>query len=93
MFALASVRWHLGATHSAIALMWSWSENMVASAIKLVPLGHSAGQRVLFEVGTLLPGLCAMGFALRDDDIAGGAPGLALASASHETQRTRLFRS
>jgi urease accessory protein len=93
MFALASARWHIQARHAAIAMMWSWCENMVASSIKLVPLGHSAGQRLLYEAGALLPELCVAGFALERDCIAGGAPGLALASAAHETQRTRLFRS
>jgi len=93
LFALASVRFVIPAQSAACALMWSWSENMVAAAIKLVPLGQRAGQGLLFEAGSAIPALSAMGLALDDEDIAGGAPGLAMASARHELQRTRLFRS
>lgn len=93
LFALAAARWSINASSAAVALMWSWCENMVAAAIKLVPLGHSAGQRMLFTAGAMLPALCATGFALQHQHIAGSAPGLAIASSAHELQRTRLFRS
>jgi urease accessory protein len=93
LFALAAARWNIKSSSAAVALMWSWCENMVAAAIKLVPLGHSAGQRVLFSAGAMLPTLCESGFALEQRYIAGSAPGLAIASSAHESQRTRLFRS
>lgn len=93
LFARAAVRWRIPVQEAAGALLWSWCENMTAAAMKLVPLGQSAGQRLVFEAGSLIPALCAAGVGLEDDAIGGGAPGLAIASGRHEQQRTRLFRS
>jgi urease accessory protein len=93
MFARAAVSWRIPVQAAAGALLWSWCENATAAAMKLVPLGQSSGQRLLFEAGALIPVLCAAGVSLDDDAIGGGAPGLAIASARHEQQRTRVFRS
>ncbi len=74
-------------------MSWSWLENQVLAAIKLVPLGQVAGQRMLLALGARFPPSSRAATALDDDDIASFAPGLALASARHETQYSRLFRS
>ena len=63
------------------------------AALKAVPLGQVAGQRMLLALGAQIPGAVAAARALDDDDIANFAPGFALASARHETQYTRIFRS
>jgi len=76
-----------------IAYVWSWLENQVMAAIKAVPLGQVAGQRLLLTLGERIPGALAVARAVADDDVASFAPGLAHASARHETQYTRLFRS
>ncbi len=93
LFALAAARWRLGCDAAATALLWSWCENVTAAVVKLVPLGQRDGQRILFEAGTRIPQVLRTGLALDDDAIAGGMPGHAIASARHEVQRTRLFRS
>jgi len=93
MFALAAVRFQVPLADAAAALLWCWCEHVVAAAVKLVPLGQSAGQRLLFAAGGRIPALAAQGLALPDEDIAGAAPGLAIASAAHEVLHTRLFRS
>jgi urease accessory protein len=59
----------------------------------LLPLGQLAAQRVLAALGALVPGACSAADALSDADIGATLPGLALASALHETQYTRLFKS
>ena len=76
-----------------IAYVWSWLENQVMAAIKAVPLGQVAGQRLLLTLGARIPAALAAAKAVADEDVASFAPGLALASARHETQYTRLFRS
>jgi urease accessory protein len=76
-----------------IAYLWSWLENQVLAAMKLVPLGQLAGQRLLHVLGTKIPAVVAAAGSVVDDDVASFAPGLALASSRHETQYTRLFRS
>jgi len=76
-----------------VAYLWSWLENQVIAAMKLVPLGQVAGQRLLHGLGATIPAVVTATASMADDDITTFAPGLALASARHETQYTRLFRS
>ncbi|MGR9051920.1 MAG: urease accessory protein UreF [Gammaproteobacteria bacterium] len=93
MFTLAAARWRI-AKHDALAgLLWSWLENQVLCAIKLVPLGQAAGQRLLFELGAGIPAWVELASTLGDADIGGSAFGQALASSRHEVQYCRLFRS
>ena len=68
-------------------------ENAVLAAMKSIPLGQVAGQRLLLELGERLPAALAVARAQPADAIASFAPELAIASARHETQYTRLFRS
>lgn len=93
LFALALVRWEIPLDEGAEAYLWAWCENQVAAAIKLVPLGQTAGQRMLLELAGPVGEAAAAGLALEDDAIGGTAPGLAIASSLHETQYSRLFRS
>jgi urease accessory protein len=93
LFALACSSWRVPLEAAAAALLFGWSENQVAAAVRLVPLGQSAGLRILSRLGGRIPAVVAVGLALTDSQIGQGAPGLALASAWHETQYTRIFRS
>jgi urease accessory protein len=72
---------------------WSWAENQVSAAMKLVPLGQSSGQRMLAKLIGMLPAVVDQALELPDDRLSNFAPGLAIASSRHETQYTRLFRS
>ena len=91
--ALASVAWGIPCEESLLGYAWGWVENQVAAAVKLVPLGQTDGQRVLHALAARLPALVDLALSLGDDDIGAAAPALAIASAAHETQYTRLFRS
>lgn len=93
MFALAAVRWRIPLEDALLGYLWSWCEGQVAAAVKLVPLGQTAGQRILSRAVAAIPKAAARGLALADDDIGGSAPGLAIAGSRHETQYSRLFRS
>jgi urease accessory protein len=92
-FAVAAVAWSIGPEDACAGYAWAWCEAQVAAAVKLVPLGHTAGQRMLLELGLETPAAVAAAAACRDDEIGASLPGLAIASALHETQYTRLFRS
>ena len=92
-YALAARGYGIGKDMALVAYVWSWLESQIAAAIKCVPLGQVAGQRLLKALGTRIPGAVALARATADDDVTTFAPGLALASARHETQYTRLFRS
>jgi len=73
------------------ALGWSLIENLALAAVKLVPLGQDAGQRLLHAVAAGLP--AAIDHAHDDAAPTNFAPMLAILSSTHETQYSRLFRS
>ena len=93
MFSLAAVRWHIAARETLGGYLWAWSENQVLAALKLVPLGQSAGQRLLHRLIDSMPDIVAHALTVRDDAIGVGVVSLAMASALHESQYSRLFRS
>lgn len=93
MFALAAHHWHITLADAATGYVWSWCENQVAAAIKLVPLGQTAGQRILSHLLSKIPAAVQQGLSLGDDKIGMVSQGLGIASALHETQYSRLFRS
>jgi urease accessory protein len=72
---------------------FGWAENMVQAAIKSVPLGQSAGQRMLARLCTEIPAAVTLAQSLDDDSRQAFTPMLAIHSARHETQYSRLFRS
>lgn len=76
---------------SLTAAAFGWAENMVQAAVRAVPLGQSAGQRLLALLVERIP--AAVEFALAADEPIAFAPRLAIASARHEVQYSRLFRS
>jgi len=93
MFALAAVRWEIDINQAATGLLWSWLENQVAAAIKLVPLGQTDGQRLIGQLLEEIPALLVEAQQLSDNEIGSCLPMLAILSAQHETQYSRLFRS
>lgn len=92
-FALAARAFAVPADAAVAACLWSWLENQVLGALKTIPLGQVAGQRILLALGGSIPEVVARAAGIADDDVASFAPGLAIASARHETQYSRLFRS
>ena len=92
-FAALAADWDVAPEDTATGFAWSWCENQVAAAVKLVPLGHSAGQRMLRSLGGAVERAVSAAFACGDAEIGCMAPGHALACAWHETKEVRLFRS
>jgi urease accessory protein len=93
MFTLAGVRWQLAPAETAAGYLWSWTENQVLAGVKLIPLGQSAGQRLLHQLIKAMPVLVEEAMSVTDEDIASSGASLVLGSALHESQYTRLFRS
>ncbi|MCX7098837.1 MAG: urease accessory protein UreF [Methylococcales bacterium] len=92
-FSYAAVKAGVSQRDTALGYLWSWLENQVLCAVKLVPLGQVAGQRLLTDLTAHIPDCVDTGLALADDELGGSAFGLALASSRHEMQYSRLFRS
>lgn len=92
-FALAAV--HTGAPlHEALLThAFGWAENMVQAAIKCVPLGQSAGQRMLSALADAIPPIVDAAIAQADGERQAFTPMLAILSSQHEAQYSRLFRS
>lgn len=92
-WAAVAAAWRIAEADALTAYLWSWCENQTMAALKAVPLGQSAGQRLLLALGGELDAIVARALTLPEDDWSNYAPGLAIASSRHETQYSRLFRS
>lgn len=92
-FALLAGCWQINLEEAAMGYVWSWLENMVMAAVKIVPLGQTKGQLALIDLNTEAAKAVQDGLTVTDDQLGGSCPYLALSSSLHETQYTRLFRS
>jgi urease accessory protein len=89
-YAFAVQRLQLDPREALVAYLWSWLENQVMAAVKAVPLGQTAGQKILLSLGGKLE---AIADAAPSVSLSNFVPGLAMLSSLHETQYSRLFRS
>ncbi|NYT45074.1 urease accessory protein UreF [Pollutimonas thiosulfatoxidans] len=90
--------WALGIPRRAglAAYLFSWLENQTMAALKTVPLGQVAGQRILDQLRLCIPQACTDASRRAASDppcLHTLAPQLAILSSRHETQYSRLFRS
>jgi urease accessory protein len=90
-YAVAVRHWRIEPREAVVAYLWSWLENQVMAAVKAVPLGQTAGQKILLSLGGRLEAIAEL--SLPEESWSNFAPGLAVLSAKHETQYSRLFRS
>ena len=93
LFAIAATHWQVEFESAALGFSWSWLENQIAAATKLVPLGQTQAQLLLGELQPTLSEAIALSKTIDEDDIGAGLPAVAIASCLHETQYSRLFRS
>src|ERR1700761_7752400 len=63
-YAFAAAHWAIPAEAALQAYAWSWTENQVAAAMKAVPIGQVAGQRILAGVARDIPSIVAKATAL-----------------------------
>jgi urease accessory protein len=92
-FALAAAQAGATPDQALLSFSFGWAENMVQAALKAVPLGQSAGQRILARLAADIPDVVAAALALDDAHRQAFTPRLAILSAQHEHQYSRLFRS
>lgn len=91
--ALSAQALGLSAADGLLALGWSLLENLCSAALKLVPLGQSQSQALLRRLSLRLPDALAIAARYDADSACNAAPMLAIWSARHESQYSRLFRS
>ncbi|MFG1299062.1 urease accessory UreF family protein [Xanthobacter sp. V3C-3] len=75
------------------AFLLATAQNLVSAAIRLAPIGQTAGTRVVAGLAPALRALAAEAAMLTLDDIGSATFRADLGSFRHETQYTRLFRS
>jgi urease accessory protein len=92
-FALAAASTEAPVRACLLAYAFGWAENMTQAAIKSVPLGQSAGQRILSALAGRIPAAVDHAFTLAPGAQQAFSPMLAILSAQHEVQYSRLFRS
>ena len=88
-----AAHWKIAPSEALTAYLWSWAENQVMAALKAVPLGQAAGQRLLAELGGRIPAVAVDAQKLPEMQWSNFTPAFAIACARHETQYSRLFRS
>jgi len=93
MFSAAASFWQIDKAAALTGYCWAWLENQIAAATKLVPLGQTQAQILLGELQPVLIESIALAESIKEQQIGSGLPGVAIASALHEQQYSRLFRS
>lgn len=92
-FGLTANLWHIPLEVATLGYLHSWATNLISAGIKLIPLGQTTGQRLLFQLQPHIEAATQSILLLEDEDLCSCGWGLALASMAHETQYSRLFRS
>ena len=92
-FALAASTTQAPVRDVLLAYAFGWAENMVQAALKSMQLGQSAGQRILAKLADAIPAAADHAIGLMDSERQAFSPMLAILSAQHEVQYSRLFRS
>lgn len=92
-FAMCAAHHGIDAKSSCLGFLWSWLENQIAAALKIFPLGQTAGQRIFQSLSEDLGQAVEHAFKVADDEIGNSMPAQIMASMFHEEQYSRLFRS
>jgi urease accessory protein len=93
LFSIAAAHWRIERRDAVTAFLQSWVGNLVSAGVKLIPLGQTAGQQLLWDLHDAIARAADVAEGIGDEDLGVGNWGLALAAMAHETQYSRLFRS
>jgi urease accessory protein len=93
VFALAANIAQIDEQTAVLGYLHSWVSNLVSAGVKLIPLGQTAGQQLILQLAEPIMVSADRSLNLPDDQLFSCNWGLALASMTHETQYSRLFRS
>jgi len=89
----AAAAWSIPLEDALSGYLWAWAENQVMAAVKAVPFGQTAGQRLLLKLGARLHHLAGEAQQTPVELACNYLPAFSIASSRHETQYTRIFRS
>lgn len=92
-FGIAAAAWTISEFEAGLGYLQSWCANLIGAGVKLIPLGQTQGQQVLFALGAAITEVTSNAIVMQDEDLESCSWGLQLASMKHETLYSRLFRS
>jgi len=92
-FAYTVAQWDIEPLSAIQAFIWSWLENLTLVGVKLIPLGQTAGQQIIFQLSEHVTTAVQNGLQLPDEELGFSCCAQAIASGLHELQYTRLYRS
>lgn len=92
-FAHAAHYWQIPLNDAVAGYLWGWLESITLAGVKIIPLGQTAGQKIITELTTAIPDTINTGLKLPDEAIGASSTAQAIASSLHETQYTRIYRS
>ena len=92
-FGTIAAHWQIDEPSATLGYLYSWATNLISAGVKLIPLGQTAGQRLLLDLGEAFEQATPEILTLPDGELGSCGWGLALASMRHETLYSRLFRS
>ncbi len=92
-FGITAQSWQIDRQATIAAYLHSWVTNLIGAGVKLIPLGQTAGQQLLWQLQAEIDRLSLAIQQLDDGELGACSWGLSLASMQHETLYSRLFRS
>lgn len=92
-FGIAAACWQIDPENAILAYLQAWTTHLIGAGVKLIPLGQTTGQQLLWMLRDRLIATTEEVRSLPDTALNSCNWGLSLASMAHETQYTRLFRS
>jgi len=90
-FGLVAALWAIDEPAALLAYLHSWATNLISAGVKLIPLGQTAGQQLLLKLSEAIGESTIADLA--DSELESCGWGLSIASMTHETLYSRLFRS
>jgi urease accessory protein len=92
-FGITAQSWHIDRHLAILAYLHSWVTNQISVGVKLIPLGQTAGQQILWQLQESIDFLSQTLLVLDDEALYACNWGSSLASMQHEALYSRLFRS
>ena len=92
-FSFAATALQIDVAEAVTGYCFNWVENQIAVAVKTMLIGQVAGQKILYSLHDCIEQAALAALAIDFDQISTFTPQLAILSARHGIQYSRLFRS
>ncbi|NJN72015.1 MAG: urease accessory protein UreF [Limnothrix sp. RL_2_0] len=92
-FGIAVALWEIEPKDAVLGYLHSWVTNLVGAGVKLIPLGQTQGQQIIYDLHPVIATVADELIEQNEDHLYACSWGSSLASMNHETMYSRLFRS